>query len=142
MKPRRFLPAATILGITGCAILLGFAFKDPAVKTPVKKVTVMVRHLEYQNFSATYDLELRKKVYIHDTHYWLILKDFTGDFFMDPKTREITSRSSSLRNPGAKITLGHMDKPVYTQWFFKEEESRHEIKAPGFIITVVRVEQP
>lgn len=146
MESRKTLLLATVFGLAGCgllaATLVGRPAAAPALITPVKRVGVSVRHVSYKNFAAAYDLEVGRRVYLHDTAYWLVLLDFAGDFTMDPQTHAVTSRSRQLDNPAAKIMLGYMDSPVYTTWIFRSDDAPHDIKAPGFTFSIARVQLP
>ncbi len=137
---------AAVFGLAGCGLLAALVADSPppvpVLTTPVKSVAVTVRHVNHKEFAATYDLEVGRRVYIHDTAYWLVLLDFVGDFMLDPKTRTVAARSRQLNNPAAKVVLGYMDRPVYTAWIFRSDDAPHEIKAPGFTFSIARVQLP
>lgn len=136
--------ALSILGAAGLVAqvaILPTSHKEEAapLTTPVKSVTVTVTHKDYPTFATQYALEVGQRTYIHDTHYWVKLEDFVADFVMDPTTKQVTSRSNDLKNPAAKVQVGYLDKPIYTTWIFREQETRHDVKAPGFIFTIAEV---
>ncbi len=145
MDRRQTTVASIVLVLVGASILAeSVHLEKPGVRAPksrVKTVTVKVVHPQFPGFEGKYELEVGKKAFIHDTTYWLRLEDFAADFMMNPMTGDILSRSNELKNPAARVTLGNEDQTLYLAWIFQAEDAPHQVRSPGFVITVDHVDR-
>lgn len=137
--------ASVVLVLIGASILAeSVHWRQPgarAHRSLVRTVTVKVVHPQFPGFEGKYALEPGETAFIHDTTYWLRLEDFAADFTMNPMTGDIFSRSNELKNPAARVTLGNEDRTLYQAWVFASADAPHQVRSPGFVITVDHVDR-
>lgn len=106
----------------------------------VRAITVRVGHVDYPAFSEEIRLGPGEEKVIWDTAYSVRFAGFVPDFAMDPETGAVSSRSDRRINPASLLELYQGGAKLYEQWVVHTDPEVHQVRAPGFVFRVVRLD--